>query len=195
MKGLEGKEKATIQEYLEYLDSIEGRAEFYDGVIYDMPGSSISHVRISGNIFAELHVSLRGSACEPFTTDLKTEVESERTYTLPDVAVVCGPLELSNVREDIVRNPILVVEVLSESTARFDSTKKFDKYKMLQSLMEYVLVEQYEPRVEVFLLNEKGKWEQTLYLGLDDQVLLASIQQVIPMTSIYRNVHFSEEEE
>lgn len=184
--------EVSVQEYLDYLDSIEGRAEYYDGVIYDMAGSSVNHVRISGNFFGELYVRLRGSSCEPFSTDLKTEIQFDQKYSLPDLSVICGPVEYSSIRNDVVKNPTVIIEVLSESTISFDRGKKFEYYRMLPSLQEYVLVEQVEARVEVFARRPSGPWERTVYWGLEDVVVLNSIQVEIPMALIYANVKFEE---
>ncbi len=194
MGSFEKRTRVTVQEYLEYLDSIDGRAEFYDGVIYDMAGSSVTHVRISTNLIGSLYGKLLGSNCEVFATDLKTEVEVERTYVLPDVSIICGSPEISIIRDDIVRNPTVIFEVLSDSTADFDRKKKFDKSKLLESLREYVLVEQFEPRVDVYFLNDVGKWEYTTYINLNEVVKLNAIQQELPMSAIYRNVAFDFED-
>lgn len=187
-------DKATPAEYLAYLDSIDGKAEFYEGVIYDMAGSSIQHVRLTTNTIVGLSNRLEGSPCEVFGTDLKTEVEFLKAYAIPDVTVVCGEPETSQLREDIVKNPVLIVEVLSPSSERFDRGKKFDLYKRIPTFREYLLVHQEMARVEDFYRNSNGAWEYQSYSEMDDVVELRSLGITLTMHEIYKRVAFEEAE-
>lgn len=188
------KDKVTATEYLTYLDTIDGKAEFYDGVIYDMAGSSIQHVRIATNIIVGLSIRLEGSPCEVFGTDLKTEVEFLKAYSIPDTTVVCGEPETSQLREDIVKNPVLIVEVLSPNSERFDRGIKFDRYKRIPTFREYLLVHQEMARVEDFFRNHNGAREYQSYSEMDDVVELRSLGITLTMKEIYKRVAFEEAE-
>jgi Uma2 family endonuclease len=191
----EKKTRVSVQEYLNYLASIEGRAEYYQGVIYDMAGSSDEHSQIALNFGTALNIALRDDPCRVYGADSILAIDADDCILMPDVHVVCGGLEPSHQDVRLHANAILAVEVLSKSTHFFDRTRKFDKYKMLTSLRDYILVEQTEPRVEVYSLNSQGKWEHTAYRNLGEVVLLNSIQQSIRRLDIYWKVQFPKDEE
>jgi Uma2 family endonuclease len=193
MSTVEKKVRVTVQEYLEYLDSIQGRAEFHDGVIYDMAGSSDNHALIGMNVGTALNNVLADRPCRVFGADSILAIDQDESVVMPDVHVVCGDNEPSKQNARLHANALLVVEVLSESTAFFDRKKKFDRYKLVSTLREYVLIEQNEARVEVFSLNALGKWEHNAYHGMEATVSLLSIGKEIAMAAIYRNVKLEEE--
>jgi Uma2 family endonuclease len=187
--------KVSVHDYLTYLDSIEGRAEFYQGVIYDMAGSSDEHALIGGNFLTELNIALRERPCRVYGADSNLAIDLDEAVVMPDVHVVCGKNEPSEQNSRLHTNAVLVVEILSPSTNSYDRTKKFDKYKLLSHLREYVLVEQTEYRVEVFSLNAHQIWEHQVYVDEGASIFLASLQVTITMPQIYRKVDFVAEAE
>ncbi len=183
-------ELASVEAYFAYADAIEGRAEYYDGLIVDMAGSSPVHSNLSANMIVELGNAIRGKGCKVYTPDLRIAVGPANSYVFPDVAVVCGELEISDLRKDSVRNPTLVVEVLSPTTAARDRGEKFEIYQHLESLREYVLVEQDLPQVYVFTKSQTGEWVYHGFSGLEAMVRLNSLGVTIPMANIYYDVVF-----
>ncbi|MEY3445044.1 MAG: hypothetical protein RLZZ519_3325 [Bacteroidota bacterium] len=182
--------KVTVHDYLTYLDSIEGRAEYYQGVIFDMAGSSDEHSLIGGNFITALNIALDERPCRVYGPDSNLAIDLDDAVVMPDVHVVCGKNEPSEQNSRLHTNAILVVEILSPSTSSFDRTKKFDKYKLLPHLREYVLVEQTERRIEVFSLNDHHTWEHQVYVDESASIFLASLQITLTMQQIYRKVEF-----
>ena len=192
MDALRSPIRVTEEEYFAYTDGIEGRAEYYDGVIVDMAGGSYEHSVIAGNFIMEIGPTVRARGCRTSTGDIK--IATGQSYLHPDAAVVCGPPEISDLRKDAVRNPMLLVEVLSRSTADRDRGIKWGYYQTLESLQEYVLVEQHIPQVFVLAKSALGEWVLRTYIGLEAQVHLHSLDIDIPMTGIYHGVEFQETE-
>jgi Uma2 family endonuclease len=157
MSSVEKRIKATVAEYFAYEDSIEGKAEYCNGEIFDMAGASLNHNRISSNLHFELRKALLGKGCEVFPGDMKIQLKTEDAYYYPDISVFCGPIDLIDDRDDIASNPMLLVEVLSDSTRHFNRGDKKHQYMTLPSLQEYVIVEQNRALVDVYWRNPLGK--------------------------------------
>ncbi|MFN8395374.1 MAG: Uma2 family endonuclease [Bacteroidia bacterium] len=192
MDGLRSPVRFTEEEYFAYTDGIEGRAEYYDGVIVDLAGGSLEHANIAAQIGAELVMATRGKGCRVYTADVR--IATSNSYLHPDAAVICGNPDISDLRPGIARNPILLVEVLSESTADRDRGIKWMHYQTLESLREYVLIEQHIPQVFVLTKSSLGEWVLRTYIGMDAVIHLHSLNIDIPMTGIYHGVEFQETE-
>ncbi|MBK9448820.1 MAG: Uma2 family endonuclease [Bacteroidetes bacterium] len=180
----------TRAEFLAYLDSIEGKAEFLDGEIYDMAGGTAAHSLIATNITSELRGHLKGSGCRAYNSDLTYEIEADGAIVFPDASVICGDLQATQDRNDIFTNPTLIVEVLSASNWRYDRGGKLRKYMTIPSLKEYVIIEQLIPQVDVMTLTEDGGWRFATYQDMTDFVVLHSLGIQIPLTEIYLDVVF-----
>ena len=134
----------TVEEYLAFEEASDVRHEYVDGYIYAMTGGSLRHNYITGNIAERLRRAARGGPCRVFTSDVKVRVGETKFY-YPDVVVVCGPVDMDGV---FLRNPRLIVEVLSPSTRAVDQREKVAAYRTLDSLAAYVTVEQSQRVVE-----------------------------------------------
>ena len=187
------KSSLSAAEYLAAERAAETKSEFFDGEMFAMAGTTKSHARIVMNFGAELRAKLKGRKCEPFATDLRVKVEANGLYTYPDLVVVCGEQHFEGDRFDTLLNPTLIVEVLSETTERYDRVKKFDLYRALPSLQEYVLVTQSEPRVEQFLCRPNGEWNLRVTTDPGALVSLPSIACEIAFAEIYDRVEFAKE--
>jgi Uma2 family endonuclease len=183
-------EKVTIHEYLSYLEGIEGRAEFYNGVIYDMAGGTDNHSQIGGNVLTALNIALADKPCIVFGADAKLEIETQEAVVMPDVHVMCGERQLSKRGTGLHTNATVVIEVLSPATAAYDRGGKFHRYMLVPDLMEYLLVDQNEPRVDVFKREETGFWSFRSYFGLEEVIKLTSIGVDLPLKAIYAKVTF-----
>jgi len=148
----------TLEDYFEgEVDASHDapRHEWSDGVVYAMSRGTPEHARLIARATALLARALPPS-CQPYASDLMLFVASANLSTYADLSVVCGPLETVTVRKagrslgQAVTNPTLLLEVLSESTERYDRDGKFQAYKQIATLREYVLVSQYERRIEIF---------------------------------------------
>ena len=183
------KEKLlTVEEYHKQEETATHKSEFINGKLSPMPGGSSNHADIIGNIYMSLRLTLKslGKNFRVFNSELKIYIEAFKQNVYPDTFVVTEkPQYVDN--KFSVSNPTLIVEVLSDSTGRYDRGQKFLKYKSLPSFTEYVLIEQDMPMVDV-ITKKEDNWIIKTYVGLEDTVVLESIGCEIPMADIYENV-------
>jgi Uma2 family endonuclease len=176
-----------------YLDreakSIE-KHEFINGKVIRMPGAKAKHNQIAAQFASALIVATENidTTFLIYNSDQKIYIPFYNHAVYPDAVVVCEAPEFWNGREDIILNPILIVEVLSQSTKEYDRHDKFMKYKTLESFKEYVLVHQDRYRVETFYREEPTLWRETIAPKLDSTIFLASLGVTIDLKKIYRNV-------
>jgi Uma2 family endonuclease len=148
----------TAQEYLLWERQQLTRHEFFRGEVFAMGGASREHNLLVVNITAELRSALRKKPCETYPSDMRVKVPSTGLYTYPDASVVCGEPEFEDGALDTVLNPLVLIEVLSDSSERYDRGKKFEQYRSIPSLTDYVLVAQDHVLVEHFRRGEGGTW-------------------------------------
>jgi Uma2 family endonuclease len=184
----------TPEEYLALERHAEFKSEYIDGRIIAMtPGGSFPHNYIGGNIYAGLLARFAGRRCHVFFSDVKVKFGRGTNYTYPDVMALCGtPKCLDGVR-DVLLNPSLIVEVLSDSTATYDRGDKFKGYRVISSLREYLLVSQDEVKVEHFV-RQGDLWPAVVITDLDAVIELRSIGCSIPMREIYSRTNFVPED-
>lgn len=188
----QAKTHITPEEYLAYERRKEDKNEYYDGAIYAMTGASRKHNLIAGNVFAELKRQLRDRPCETYISDMRVRIPAANIYTYPDVVVACDEPRFEDAEVDTLLNPILIVEILSKSTARYDRAgSKFSDYRSIPSFAEHLLVSQDERRVEHYVRQPDGRWLLTDFSSLEDVVQLDSIKCSLPLREIYDKVSFS----
>ena len=180
----------TPEEYLRMEERSEIRHEFVNGEIYDMSGSSASHNDICGNIAFAAQSIIRNEKlpCRVYTTDLRLQILKANMFTYPDVMLICGKIEFAPGRKDMVLNPVVIMEVLSESTSNYDRSQKFAAYRQIPSLQEYVLLEQSRVYVEIFRRDKTRFWVFEALEELKSILKLKSVGIEIPLTAIYENV-------
>jgi len=179
-------------EYLLVEREAEHKSEYLAGEMFAMAGATFAHNQIATNVIGELHHLLRGHRCSPFGSDLRIHTPSTGLYTYSDVSVICGPPEFTPAddRLETVTNPTLIVEVLSDSTEAYDRGMKFEHYRSLPSLAEYVLISQKSALVEVFLRQPDGTWRLTPVSGLEGSAPLASLGLELRLAEVYDRVEF-----
>lgn len=178
----------TPEEYLKMEERSEIRHEFVNGEIYAMAGTTTKHNEIAGNIYLALRQRSANKPCRSFITDVRVQIKKANAYAYPDVMLVCGKVEYEAERQDVVTNPIVIFEVLSDSTREYDHTRKFQMYRKLASLQEYVMVEQDHVSVECFRRIESGLWVFEGYESLRETLRLKSVELGIPLATIYGGV-------
>ncbi len=181
------KKQLSLAEYnqLEKEDNL--RYEYHNGEVFAMAGGDPKHSAIAGSMIYLLTSALRGKGCTAFTSDTKFYIASLNKSLYPDVSVVCRPFERSEKDMQALTNPILLVEVLSDSTADYDRGAKFRYYSKIPSLREYVLVEQHSFTVETRYRNSIGEeWKMDWFEGEDAEVMLRSVNITIPIAELYR---------
>ncbi len=186
------KIQLSIADYLEMERAAEIRHEFHSGEIFAMAGGTRNHALLGNAINTELNLVCRGTTCRAFNGDMRIRIESHNRFLYPEASVVCGPITSSPYDKDSITNPMLIAEVLSESTEAYDRGEKFRLYRTLPSLQEYVLIDQNRPLVEVFSRREEDIWEMVVYTGLEARVSLRSLSAEIALADLYRNVEWEE---
>lgn len=177
----------TPEEYLALDHANEHRSEYYDGVMYAMAGANLPHNRISTNLTRLIGNQLDGGPCEVFTADLRTFVR-DKAYTYPDILVVCGEPELRPGQFTTVTNPLVIIEVLSESTERWDRDGKFAEYRRIASLRHYILVRQDAPGFEHHERQADDSWSRAEVAGLDGTLQIDSIGVAVSLRDVYARV-------
>jgi Uma2 family endonuclease len=189
------KRRYTVQEYLSFERESPERHEYHDGEIFVMTGGSINHSLIVANVISGLHSRLMGNPCRVYDANLRLRIPRKVLYTYPDVTVICGQpkVDPDDSAGHTVINPRLLVEVLSPSTEGYDRGEKFDRYRELESLQEYVLVSQLVPRVEVFFRQQSGNWLFMPVSGVENSARLNSLEIDLPLGEVYAGVEFPAE--
>lgn len=176
----------TKEEYLELEEQSEYKSEFYNGEIFAMSGGSRNHSVICVNLNRKLAEWLDDKNCILFDSQMKLDIPKVNSFVYPDVMVVCGDIEFCENRTDIIRNPILIIEVLSLSTESFDRSGKFQYYQSISSVKEYILISQKEAMIEVYYKQDERNWLYSVAKGLDEKILLRTIQCELALRDIYR---------
>ena len=175
--------KWTPDEYLDAERTASQKHEYFGGEIFAMAGSTERHDTISGNVTISLGNALRGGACRPHTSDMRIHIPATGLYTYSDGLVVCGA-QFTDMTRDTLTNPAVLFEVLSDSTEGFDRGRKFDNYRSIPSLMDYVLVSQHEVLVEHFVRQEDGTWNLRV-LRAGQRLRLSGVTIEIPIEDLY----------
>ena len=175
----------TPEEYLAFERQAEDKSEYVDGVVYAMSGASFKHNVIVANVVAELVQQLKGRPCRALPSDIKVRMPDSRKFFYPDVSVVCGEPQFHDERSDVILNPTLLVEVLSESTAAFDRGEKFQAYQQLDSLQEYLLISQDKIFIEQYVRQERARWTYIATVGLESPLALPSIECTLSLKAVY----------
>jgi Uma2 family endonuclease len=166
------------------------RSEYFAGKVYAMAGASRRHVFIVTNIVASLGNQLRGQRCSAFANDLRVKVSAHDLYTYPDVGVVCGKGRYEDKQGDTLLNPTAIIEVISDSTESYDRGRKFEMYRTIDSLTDYLLVAQGKPLVEHFSRMPDTRWALSEHKGLEATVTIASIDCTLALADIYDKIDF-----
>ena len=176
--------RITEAEYLRLERAAKEKSEFVGGGIFAMAGGTLLHNLLAANWSRELGLKLRGRNCLVFTSDARVRTQRTGSYVYPDVSVVCGQPQVIQNNSDILTSPNVVIEVLSPATADYDRGRKFDLYREIESLQEYILVHTDSAHVEHFT-RQAGNWIFREYRGLESAVHIASIGCTILLADVY----------
>jgi Uma2 family endonuclease len=186
-----GKEKMSIEAYLEMENAADEKHEYYKGEIFAMSGAKVPHNTIAENFFGVLFTKLKGKKCKPFNSDQRIHIPLNTLFTYPDISIICGGIITHNNDDYNVLNPTVIIEVLSKSTKNYDRGEKFKLYRDIATLKEYVLVDSESIHMEIFRLNENGHWELEEYNSLTDTVIIKAIDEFILLSEIYEGVRIA----
>lgn len=153
-----------------------------------MTGASRAHNVLRLNLAASLHQQFRGKPCEVYANDMRVKVSETGMYTYPDLVVACGEPRFEDQAVDTLLNPVLIIEILSDSTERYDRGVKFSHYRSLPSLQEYLLVSQTECRIEHYVRQPGNHWLLTEYQDLHDCIDLNSLGSQLTLSEVYEGI-------
>ncbi len=187
-----GKQKISIEEYLEMENAADEKHEYYKGEVFAMSGAKMPHNTIATNFLGTLFNKLKGKKCKPYGSDARIHIQSNTLFTYPDISIICGEIITLNNDDYNVLNPTVIIEVLSKSTKNYDRGEKFKLYRDITSLKEYILVDSESIHIEIFRLNENGHWELEEYNSLTDTAIIKAIDETVVLSDIYEGVHIAD---
>lgn len=182
------RDKLSPEDYLREERSSSVKREYIRGQVFAFAGASPAHNQIVFNLAGILHTQLRHTSCRGYASDLKVQTPGQEMFAYPDLTVVCGEPQFRDEQKDVLLNPTLVVEVLSESTEARDRGEKFLQYIQIPFLRDYLLVSQSEPRVEHYERQPNGRWLLNVVQGLEGEVHLVSIGCTLLFAGVYEGV-------
>ncbi|MBZ5585672.1 MAG: Uma2 family endonuclease [Acidobacteriia bacterium] len=177
--------------YLEIERRAEYKSEYFRGEMFAMAGASLRHVQIVSNLVSELGQQLKKRPCGVYSTGLRLRVSETGLYTYPDLMAICGDVQYADDQKDTVLNPVFIVEVLSESTRDYDRGRKFQHYRALPSLKEYLTVAQEEIHAEHWVRQRDNAWLLTEFGNLGETIELRLIGCALPLAEIYDKIQWA----
>jgi Uma2 family endonuclease len=188
-------QKYTVEEYLKREEISLEKNEYRDGKIVSMTGGTTNHNEIAGNFYLNFKLSTKGQNYKTYIGDVKLYIPNHNLYTYPDIMIISGQPVYDGSSKITVTNPLIVVEVLSKSTKNYDKTDKFRYYRSIDSLQEYIIIDQYEYYIEQFSKNSNGQWVLTEYVSQNDVLSLQSVELKISLSNIYEGINLEETDE
>ena len=184
---LQPKPHLSFEDWLEgERAALEGRSEYIGGEVFAMTGASAAHNAIVRNVGSELRTQMKGRPCQVYANDMKVRVNASGAGTYPDLVAFCTQPEFQDNRSDVLLNPSLIVEVLSDSTEAYDRGGKFALYRQIPSLREYLLISQHQVQVDLYTRGSDDRWTLTDFTDLTDSVPLGSVDCTLALAEVYR---------
>ncbi len=182
----------TLQEYLQREEKALHKHEFHNGQIIRMAGTTFKHNEIASNTISALKIAVKSLPIKyrVCNSDQKIYIRELDKALYPDALVICKEPEYWEGREDLIVNPLLIVEVASSSTRKCDRGDKFMLYELLPSFCEYVIVEQNKPHVETWFRENEITWKKSVKNTIEDEIEIKSLGVTISLSDIYDNIEF-----
>lgn len=189
METLVEKKKYTYEEYLQLEQDTDIRHEYWNGEVFAMAGATKSHSEVTANIQFEIRNHFRPKGCRTFAEGIKLELQRRNYYVYPDIILSCDPADDDDY---LVKNPALLVEVLSASTAGYDRSTKLAQYRKIKSLRYYLLVSQTEPFVEIYgRASENELFTYDVAEGMEAVVQMPALDFALPLSKVYEYIEFA----
>jgi Uma2 family endonuclease len=179
------------EEYLALEETAEYKSEYIDGEIAPMTGGSINHNRIVRNVLTLFTVALDSTECEALGGDMRLWLPEYNVFTYPDITVICDDPVFYPGRTDTISNPVLIVEVLSPSTEDDDRGTKFQRYRSLPMLHDYILIHQSNAQIEHYGRTQNGGWLLTETKGFEAVLDISTFEIKLPLAQVYERVDWS----
>jgi Uma2 family endonuclease len=181
----------TVEEYLEMEKPSTIKHEYFQGEIFAMSGASEKHNWMFTNIFLAVGGKLKGKSCYIFGSDMRMTIPQNTLFTYPDISIYCNKYLHSEFDEDTAISPTVIIEILSPSTKNYDRGKKFNLYKDIPSLKEYIMIDSESVSVEAFYINENKNWELKEHKEITDVLSFVSMGFDVALSDIYEHVRFN----
>ena len=179
----------TPEQYLEIERRAETRSEYWQGELFAMDRSSLEHSRLVVHLLSRLHAQLRGKPCEVYAIQMRVWIPATGLYTYPDVVGVCGEPRLADEHFDILLNPVFLAEILSPSTEAYDRGRKFEHYRTVESLHEYLLVAQDRMQADLYTRQPDGSWLLRGASRPEERLELRSLGCHVSIGDLYEKVN------
>ncbi len=181
----------SVEEYLAFERQSEAKHQYFRGEILAMTGGSLQHVTIISNLVFRARSALGETGCRVLPGDMRVKCPSG-LYTYPDVVIMCSEPQLEDSHRDTLLNPLVIFEVLSPSTEAYDRSKKFESYRGIESLREYVLVAQDQMHVEHFVRQrDANHWDMHILRRAEEELSISNGQGRLKLSEIYESVEFA----
>lgn len=184
--------RLSLEEYLQLEEETREKYEYFAGYVYAMAGGSYEHNTICGNIFSEINIRLKRTSCQIMNSDTKLYLQRKESYMYPDAMILCGEKEESPELKGAFTNPMVIIEVLSDSTEGFDRGEKFEYYRQIPSLKHYLMIRQDASKIDIYS-RENTLWKIETLTGLESVLeleLLSDLKLSIPLEDIYDRISF-----
>jgi len=180
----------TPAEYLTFERASDTKHEYIDGQVYAMSGASRAHSLIAGSVSHALYPQLRAAGCNIFSGDMRVQVAAAGWYTYPDLVIACQDQHFGDAEVDTLLNPIVLIEILSPSTEKYDRGEKFARYQQLASLQEYLMIAQDQRQIEHYVRQPDQQWRLSAFTQADQMVELASVSSRLLVAQAYELITF-----
>lgn len=182
------KRHYTIEEYLEMEKASTVKHEYFQGEVFAMSRAGDNHNDIFSNVFIEIGNKLKGKPCRPYGSDKRMNIPENTLFTYPDISIYCNGLIHSDVDEDTSILPTVIIEILSPSTKNYDRGKKFNLYKDIPSLKEYIMIDSESVLVEAYYIDEEKNWVLNKHEEISNILTLVSLGFDMSLSDIYEHV-------
>jgi len=185
------KSHYTVEEYLELEKASTVRHEYFQGEVFAMSGASNNHNFLFSNVFLAVGSKLKGKSCYIFGSDMRMNIPENTLFTYPDISIYCNGLKHTEFDGDTAILPTVIIEILSPSTKTYDRGKKFNLYKDIPSLKEYILIDSESISVEAYYINDEQNWALHQHQDISDTLILVSMGFDVALADIYNHVSFN----
>jgi Uma2 family endonuclease len=182
-------------EYLQLEETAEFKNEYLAGAIIPMVGATTNHNKIAGNFYKKFPLNINEQDYEIYIETVRLWIPEYEVYTYPDIMIIQGKPQYHGKEQNNVTNPLIIIEVLSQSTQAYDRGDKFKYYRSLETLQEYILIDQYTYSVEQYRKESADRWLINFYEGEESLLQLTSVAWQISLRDLYNRVEFTEDTE
>lgn len=180
----------SAEDYLVMERASQHKHEYYQGEVFAMSGASLNHNHVFTNLFGFLSSKLKGKGCKPYGSDLRIHIPMNTLYTYPDISIVCGNPETTDNVFDTITNPCVIIEILSPSTKSYDRGDKFNLYRQITTLQEYILIDPETVSVEHFVKTDIHEWKLTELTNITDEFTIQTVGIRITLEELYLDIQF-----